>query len=89
MRDRHFQPQHLREQVSLVIFSQLFSRNTKRRARNASGKQIDRPGEWFTVKLLDISAIDIPLRTILPQTITIIALQLHQGNVFEACLLQS
>ena len=57
-------PNGLREKVSFVFLSELFSCNGERRAWNAASQQIDTM-VWASVKVVNICANDVPLRAIL------------------------
>ena len=52
------------KQVSFIIFTKLFSRNGKGRARNPSGQQID-ASLWEPLELTDIRTYHIPFWAIL------------------------
>jgi hypothetical protein len=81
------QSQGLREEVALVVGTELLAGNGERRAGHATGEQRGAV-ELSAVELVDVLLDDVPVRPIHAQRLARITVDLHGGDVFESSLLE-
>ena len=79
-----YKPQGFREQVTLIISTQLFSRSRERWTGYTSGQQINTIAIGKAKKIPNVAAYNIPIGSISFQGRTILLLILHQGNMLKS-----